>query len=81
MASHPVLFINSFVNLRGPEVLAMSVSVEVYMLLMHLNVLEVRMDKRALKFHKTKDLKISDEIHWLAGKHSKLKEAWKFVVI
>jgi len=39
------------------------------------------MDKRALKFHKTKDLKISDEIHWLAGKHSKLKEAWKFVVI
>jgi len=42
-------------------------------------LLRVRLDRLALKFHQTKDLKISDEIYRLAGEHSKLKEPWKFV--
>ena len=41
-------------------------------------LLRVQMDRLALKFHKTKDLKISDEIYRLAGEYGKLKEPWVF---
>jgi hypothetical protein len=43
-------------------------------------LLEVRMDRLALKFHETKDLKVRDEIYRLAGELIKLDEPWKFVV-
>ena len=38
----------------------------------------VRMDILARKFHETKDLKISDEIYRLAGELMKLDEPWLF---
>ena len=41
-------------------------------------LVRVRMDALAFKFHQKKDLKISDEIYRLAGEHSKLEEPWKF---
>jgi hypothetical protein len=44
-------------------------------------LLEVRMDRLALKFHATKDLKVRDEIYGLCGELIKLDEPWKFVVI
>jgi hypothetical protein len=44
-------------------------------------LLEVRMDRLALKFHATKDLKVRDEIYRLCGELIKLDEPWKFVVI
>ena len=44
-------------------------------------LISVRMDALAFKFHQTKDLKISDEIYRLAGEHSKLKEPWVFRAI
>ena len=36
-------------------------------------LLRVRMDALAFKFHETKDVKISDEIYRLAGEYGKLK--------
>jgi hypothetical protein len=42
-------------------------------------LLEDRMDRLALKFHETKDLKVRDEIYRLAGELMKLDEPWKFV--
>jgi hypothetical protein len=42
-------------------------------------LLEVRMDRLALKFHETKDLRVRDEIYRLAGELIKLDEPWKFV--
>jgi hypothetical protein len=42
-------------------------------------LIRVRMDKLALKFHETKDLKVSDEIYRLAGELMKLDDPWKFV--
>lgn len=42
-------------------------------------LLEVRMDRLALKFHETKDLKVRDEIYRLAGELIKLDESWVFV--
>jgi len=42
-------------------------------------LLEVRMDRLALKFHETKDLMVRDEIYRLAGELIKLDEPWKFV--
>ena len=44
-------------------------------------LLEVRMDRLALKFHKTKDLKVSDEIHQLSRELIKLDAPWVFVVL
>jgi hypothetical protein len=44
-------------------------------------LLEVRMDRLALKFHETKDLKVRDEIYRLCRELIKLDEPWKFVVI
>jgi hypothetical protein len=44
-------------------------------------LLEVRMDRLALKFHETKDLRVRDEIYRLAGELIKLDEPWKFVAI
>jgi hypothetical protein len=41
--------------------------------------LEVRMDRLALKFYETKDLKVRDEIYRLAGELIKLDEPWNFV--
>ena len=43
-------------------------------------MLEVRMNRLALKFHETKDLKIRDEIYRLSRELIKLDEPWKFVV-
>ena len=43
-------------------------------------LLEVRMNRLALKFHETKDLKIRDEIYRLSRELIKLDEPWKFVV-
>jgi hypothetical protein len=42
-------------------------------------LLEVRMDRLALKFHETKDLKVRDEIYRLCRELIKLDEPWKFV--
>ena len=36
---------------------------------------EVRMDALVRKFHETHDTAVGDEIYWLAGEYSKLKEA------
>jgi hypothetical protein len=44
-------------------------------------LLEVRMDRLALKFHETKDLRVRDEIYRLCRELIKLGELWKFVVI
>jgi hypothetical protein len=41
-------------------------------------LLEVRMDRLALKFHETKDLKIIDEIYRLCRELIKLDEPWVF---
>jgi hypothetical protein len=41
-------------------------------------LLEVLMDRLAIKFHETKDLKISDEIYRLAGELGKLDGPWVF---
>jgi hypothetical protein len=42
-------------------------------------LLEVRMDRLALKFHETKDLKVRDEIYRLCRELIKLDEPWVFV--
>jgi hypothetical protein len=42
-------------------------------------LLEVRMDRLALKSHETKDLKVRDEIYRLCRELIKLDESWKFV--
>jgi hypothetical protein len=42
-------------------------------------LLHVRMDALAFKFHETKDMKISDEIYRLAGELMKLDKCWVFV--
>jgi hypothetical protein len=44
-------------------------------------LLEVRMDRLALKFHETKDLKVRDEIYRLCPELIKLDEPWRFVAI
>jgi hypothetical protein len=44
-------------------------------------LLEVRMDRLALKFYETKDLKVRDEIYRLSRELIKLDEPWRFVVI
>jgi hypothetical protein len=44
-------------------------------------LLEVLMDRLALKFHETKDLKVRDEINRLWRELIPLDEPWKFVVI
>jgi hypothetical protein len=44
-------------------------------------LLEVRMDRLALKFHETKDLKVRDEIYRLCRELIRLDEPWRFVVI
>jgi hypothetical protein len=41
-------------------------------------LLEVRMDRLALKFHETKDLKVRDEIYRLCRELIKLDSPWKF---
>lgn len=41
-------------------------------------LLGVRMDALARKFHETHDMKLSDEIYRLAGEYGKLKEPWVF---
>ena len=41
-------------------------------------LIRVRMDTLALKFHETKDMAAHYEIYQLAGEHSKLKEPWVF---
>jgi hypothetical protein len=43
-------------------------------------LLDVRMDRLAFKFHKTKNLKVRDEIYRLCRKLIKLDEPWRFVV-
>jgi hypothetical protein len=43
-------------------------------------LLDVRIDRLALKFHETKDLKVRDEIYRLCREVIKLDEPWKFVV-
>jgi hypothetical protein len=42
-------------------------------------LLKVRMDRLALKFHETKDLKVRDEIYRLCRELMKLDEPWVFV--
>jgi len=42
-------------------------------------LLEVRMDRLALKFHETKDLRVRDEIYRLCREPIKLDEPWVFV--
>jgi hypothetical protein len=42
-------------------------------------LLQVRMDRLALKFHETKDLKVRDEIYRLCRELMKLDEPWRFV--
>jgi hypothetical protein len=44
-------------------------------------LLEVRMDRLALKFHETKDLKVRDEIYRLSRQLIKLDEPWVFVAV
>jgi hypothetical protein len=44
-------------------------------------LLEVRMDRLALKFHETKDLKVRDEIYRLSRELIKLDDPWNFVLI
>jgi hypothetical protein len=44
-------------------------------------LLEVRMDRLALKFHETKDLKVRDEIYRLCRELIELDKPWQFVVI
>jgi hypothetical protein len=44
-------------------------------------LLEGRMDRLALKFHETKDMKVRDEIHRLSREMIKLDESWKFMPI
>jgi hypothetical protein len=44
-------------------------------------LLQVRMDRLALKFHETKDMKVRDEIYRLCRELIKLDEPWRFVVI
>ena len=44
-------------------------------------LLEVRMDRLALKFHETKDLNVRNEIYRLCRELIKLDEPWNFVVI
>jgi hypothetical protein len=39
------------------------------------------MDRLALKFHETKDLKVRDEIYRLARELIELDGPWRFVVI
>jgi hypothetical protein len=41
-------------------------------------LLEVRMDRLALKFHETKDLKVRDEIYGLCRELIKLDQPWSF---
>ena len=41
-------------------------------------LLGVRMDALARKFHETHDMKVPDEIYRLAGEYGKLKEPWVF---
>jgi len=41
-------------------------------------LIRVRMDVLAFRFHQTKDLKISDEIYRLAGELGKLDGPWVF---
>jgi hypothetical protein len=41
-------------------------------------LLEVRMDRLALKFHETKDLNVRDEIYRLSRELIKLDEPWEF---
>ena len=41
-------------------------------------LLEVRMDRLALKFHETKDMAAHDEIYRLARELIKLDEPWVF---
>jgi hypothetical protein len=42
-------------------------------------LLEVRMDRLALKFHETHDVKVKDEILRLAAEYGKLENPWVFV--
>ena len=42
-------------------------------------LLGVRMDALARRFHETHDVAVSDEIYRLAGEYGKLKEPWVFV--
>ena len=42
-------------------------------------LIRVRMDKLALKFHETKDMAAHDEIYRLSRELIKLDEPWKFV--
>ena len=41
-------------------------------------LLGVRLDALARKFHQTHDTAVSDEIYRLAGEYGKLKESWVF---
>jgi hypothetical protein len=41
-------------------------------------LLGVRMDALARRFHETHDVAVSDEIYRLAGEYGKLKEPWVF---
>jgi len=41
-------------------------------------LLGVRMDALARRFHETHDVAMSDEIYRLAGEYGKLKEPWVF---